>query len=303
MRQNILKVLFLSISFFAFSREAISQDTSIKAEDLVGMTQTVKTLIEENQEISSKNQKLAQELEALKKNQSAIESRLKEANQEKGKLSSRLKDAEGEKNKSGQEIKKLQQNVEALDKIRQEYDRKIKELEEQLVKKEEPPQEYTQETLPEPTEIIQEKTSFKEEPGELTPPSAPITIKLREEEKVPASKSPQAYENLDLLAKIELSAKKEAQLKENAAKVHYNMGNSYVKKGEYTSAVQEYKEALKQLPNDADTYYNLAFVYDQYLKDSKTALDYYQKYLELEPEATDQDVVKERIRVMRSAGR
>ncbi len=278
--------IFLLITFFLISREAFAQDASIKPQDLVNMTQSVKTLIEENKELSSRNEKLVQELQALKKSQAAIESRLKEANQEKGKLSSRLKDAEGEKNKSSQEIRRLQQNVEALDKIRQEYDQKIKELEEKL-----------SQPVGIPLDVTPQKESIPM--IEIPSPALPAAIKLREE-KISPSESPQAYENLDLLAKIELSAKKEAQLKENAAKVQYNTGNSYVKKGEYALAVQEYKEALKQLPDDADTYYNLALVYDQYLKDAKTALDYYQKYLELKPEASDQEAVRQRMQTLRS---
>ncbi len=73
-----------------------------------------------------------------------------------------------------------------------------------------------------------------------------------------------------------------------------------MKKGNYALAVEEYKESLKLDPIDPDTHYNLAFVYDQHIKDAKAALFYYQKYLEFFPRAEDREAIEKRIEQLRA---
>ena len=85
------------------------------------------------------------------------------------------------------------------------------------------------------------------------------------------------------------------QFKEELAKAHYNMGNIYFERGEYQRAVVEYYQAVDLTPNDADTHYNLAFVSGEYLGDQETALKHYQWYMDLKPNAPDNNVVKSKI--------
>lgn len=283
MRKSKLKFNFLIflilIGSLVLSKRVIAQETpgelSIKPKDLAQMSQMVRNLIEENKDLSLNNQELEEELESLKEKQSTIESRLKEENQEKEQLILRLKQAEGEKDKSNQEIKSLEDNLKSLQEMKIEYDQKIKQLEEELVKKEAAVQESREQPTQTPSLISNET---------ITPPQ-PRSIN---------------YETLDLLAKIDLSVQKESQFKKDAAKVRYNSANDYVKKGNYTLAIEEYKESLKLDPNDPDTHYNLAFVYDQHIKDAKAALFYYQKYLELFPQASDREAIEKRVGQLRA---
>jgi len=61
--------------------------------------------------------------------------------------------------------------------------------------------------------------------------------------------------------------------------IHYNLGYLLSKDNKYIQAIEEYKKALTGLPQDREVYYNLAIIYAIYLKDSRTAQQYYQKFL------------------------
>jgi tetratricopeptide (TPR) repeat protein len=100
---------------------------------------------------------------------------------------------------------------------------------------------------------------------------------------------------LDLLQRIDAFSEEDGQLRSDAAKAHYNMGNIYFQKGKYEIAAREYYQAVALMPEDPDAHYNLAFVSGEYLQDYKTALKHYQIYLYLNPGAKDADFVKEKM--------
>lgn len=92
----------------------------------------------------------------------------------------------------------------------------------------------------------------------------------------------------------EVLAEKE-ELKVENGKLHYNLGNMLFKNGEYERAVYEYELALKLLPDDPDIFYNLAVLYDYYVKNSQKASYYYTEYLQKIPPSEDELSIKERI--------
>src|SRR5204863_9933849 len=99
---------------------------------------------------------------------------------------------------------------------------------------------------------------------ETAPPSVGETgeeVKNREEKTI------------DLLSRIDAFTEQDQNLRSDAAKAHYNMGNIYFEKGEYEIAAREYYQAVTLMPNDPDAHYNLAFVSGEYLNDQKTALE------------------------------
>jgi tetratricopeptide (TPR) repeat protein len=100
---------------------------------------------------------------------------------------------------------------------------------------------------------------------------------------------------LDLLSRIDAFNEVDPNLKMDAARAHYNMGNIYFEKGEYEIAVREYYQAVTLMPDDADAHYNLAFVSGEFLNDQTTALKHYQIYLYLRPDAQDKDIINEKI--------
>ncbi len=100
---------------------------------------------------------------------------------------------------------------------------------------------------------------------------------------------------LDLLSRIDAFSEEDPNLKMDAAKAHYNMGNIYFEKGEFEIAVREYYQAVTLMPDDPDAHFNLAFVSGEYLNDQTTALKHYQLYLYLKPNADDVELVNEKI--------
>lgn len=86
----------------------------------------------------------------------------------------------------------------------------------------------------------------------------------------------------------------EAQLQEmgktfknEALKFHYNMALTYDRSKSYKDAAKEYVEALSIFPDDADSHYNLAVLYDDHLRDKNNAVKHYKRYLELRPASSD----------------
>ena len=100
---------------------------------------------------------------------------------------------------------------------------------------------------------------------------------------------------LDLLSRIDAFAEEDEQLRMDAAKAHYNMGNIYFQKGEYEIAAREYYQAVTLMPDDPDAHYNLAFVSGEHLGDYHTALKHYKMYLYLNPDAKDKHLINEKI--------
>lgn len=80
-------------------------------------------------------------------------------------------------------------------------------------------------------------------------------------------------------------------LKKERALYHYNLGVAYSQAKFYDEAVGEYEESLKYNPSNPDAYYNLGLLYENIKKDTQSALEYYQKYLELKPDAKDKGEV------------
>ena len=83
------------------------------------------------------------------------------------------------------------------------------------------------------------------------------------------------------------------QMKKQEALLHYNLGVTYTKEKNYEMAIDEYEKALSLNLKEPDTHYNLAILYDELGKNPKRAIEHYQKYLELRPDAPDIDEVKE----------
>ena len=77
------------------------------------------------------------------------------------------------------------------------------------------------------------------------------------------------------------------------AEIHNRLGNEYCDSGEFKKAVIEYEQALKIYPQYVDAYYNIAVTYYHDLKDYQGAANYFQRFLELEPNTSDAKQIKE----------
>jgi tetratricopeptide (TPR) repeat protein len=86
----------------------------------------------------------------------------------------------------------------------------------------------------------------------------------------------------------------------NNSDIHYNLAMQYIKNANYWDAVGELEEVINLNPQDPSVYYNLGVIYDGFLDDKETALIYYRKYLELNPEADDSKQVQSWIESLES---
>lgn len=130
---------------------------------------------------------------------------------------------------------------------------------------------------------------------ESTPPSAFEISQPSPEQLLGGESANVAPEAMRMLTKIDGLYHENEQLKLDAAKVHYNMGNIYFQKGDYVKAQAEYLQAVDFMPYDAFAHFNLAFVSGEFLDDPQTALTHYQRYLYFNPKADDAELVKEKI--------
>lgn len=112
-------------------------------------------------------------------------------------------------------------------------------------------------------------------------------------------------------------------LNENVFESRYNLGVAYINKEEYKSAIEHLKKAIEINPSSSDAYYSYAVALEseglkfeknefdeneqnkeEYteeeieicLKNVKEAVEMYEKYVELNPNANDIEHVKEHIK-------
>ena len=67
-----------------------------------------------------------------------------------------------------------------------------------------------------------------------------------------------AYRLGDFKAAGEWLSKSKIKSKKKQAKVHHNLGNSFMQQKQYAKAIEAYKQALRKYPNSEKTRYNLS---------------------------------------------
>jgi len=93
----------------------------------------------------------------------------------------------------------------------------------------------------------------------------------------------------------ELARENKILIKETAL-THYNLGVFYTKNKDYSRAVAEFEKASELNPDDPYTYYNLGYIYAEYLPDRPKAVENFRRFLGLcRTEDKDVDWVKKYI--------
>lgn len=88
-------------------------------------------------------------------------------------------------------------------------------------------------------------------------------------------------------------ARENKVLQKRTALMHYNLGVFYTKNKEYPRAIAEFEKTIELNPEDAAAYFNLGYIYAEYLEDRGKAIDNFTKYLKLaKKEDKDIDWVK-----------
>lgn len=96
-------------------------------------------------------------------------------------------------------------------------------------------------------------------------------------------------ERQELLAKL---SSLEETIRNERGLYHYNLAVAYTQAKLYDEAVDSYNESLKYNPDNAEAFYNLGLLYENFKGDPDFAIRCYSKYLELKPDALDKEEVQ-----------
>lgn len=90
--------------------------------------------------------------------------------------------------------------------------------------------------------------------------------------------------------------------KDKEAKHIYTLGVLYTKAGMFDDALKNFEEYLDLKGEDADTHFNIGYIYEYAKKDRDKAISHYKKYLRLNPDAEDLYEVRMKISSLERAG-
>lgn len=76
-------------------------------------------------------------------------------------------------------------------------------------------------------------------------------------------------------------ARENKVLLKRTALMHYNLGVFYTKSKEYERAIAEFEKAIELNPEDPYAYFNLGYIFSEFLVDRPKAIDNFEKYLRL----------------------
>ncbi|MDP8265962.1 MAG: tetratricopeptide repeat protein [Candidatus Aceula meridiana] len=248
-------------------------------EQMTQINKSLKHLIDENQKLLGDNDKTEEELNTLRGERAIQDNRLNALVGERERL--------------------LKKSAE-IEQIKQDYEKQIKGLKDELELKMQTPEyqeaKHIRDLLQEtgqPVTVIGDQ-SAPDITGQVVPagerasstakPSAAQVVVLQDTD---------AIEEMDK-GMAELIAENQV-LKKDTIKLHYNLANLFFEQGKYEMAAAEYKRVSNLMPQDAATHYNLAFVCENYLNDKQSALLHYTRYVQLEPNASDTILIKNKI--------
>ena len=82
----------------------------------------------------------------------------------------------------------------------------------------------------------------------------------------------------------------------NSVTDHIGKGRTFYRQGNYEKAVEMYEKAVILDPSNADAYLQLGIIYDDNIKDEERAVEYYRRYLRLDPDSDKAQRVREWLR-------
>jgi tetratricopeptide (TPR) repeat protein len=239
------------------------QKFSNEENQFIRINQSLKNIISENQKLSLQRDNLQKDIEALRGERMVQETRLRALASERANI-----------------LKKSEE----IDSIKINYEKEIEGLKKEL--------EDVKKKVPESILIADEMNSTQ---GSNDASVAQGSLGSQNA----ATLDPKAVNALCVPEETSKEMGKLVEenqiLRKDTVKLHYNLANLFFEQGKYEMSAVEYNRVLDLMPQDAATHYNLAFVSAEYLKDYKSAVDHYKRYLTLDPNASDATFVKNQI--------
>ena len=258
---------------------------------LIRLNQSLKNAIEENSDLKDENARMEAELKEIHAQGNLQLEKTQALTQKTDQLEKKIQDLTDlntQQSQQTQELKTiLEQKSRESDQRNNQWQQKIKALEDHLAL------EYKERSLagallqqsPVPAQVLRPNRAapLKTQPVSKTPPVAGVPPQLPADAK-------------ELLAKVDEIHGHNEQLKKDSARVHYNLGNLFLKRGDYKKALSEYEEAVTLTPGDAFSHYQIALLSDEFLNSPKQALFHYERYLQLNPQSPDAALIQEKIK-------
>ena len=253
------------------------EEENLKTKATINDLTKQKAEIEESQKqtLTLTNQ-LKQEKEAVAKAKELVEQKLNLTEEIKQFYKSELEKKEAKKQPL--------ENEEAVSKNSSKAGKEVKNLKKETAKLEKAQKD-----------LNQAKDTLKKTEKELAETRKRYNDLLTRHSKITAEKITLEKEKEVLEAKKGIKQVSDAKLLKETADTHYNVGLFYLKGGEYSKAVKEFKRTIELVPNDANVCYYLGYIYAEQLKEPKTAVGYLEEYLRLEPKGEHADYAKKYI--------
>ncbi|HRZ39955.1 MAG TPA: tetratricopeptide repeat protein [Candidatus Omnitrophota bacterium] len=194
------------------------------------------------------------------------------------------------------QVQQMRTETEDAVKIKERYDERINDLSARMQDRE---QDLNSRIAELEGELKRQETLALEQKKYVTYETVGITKEELDslgipEDKITETLAPSAS-GLDVVSMLAEMEDTQKQIREDEARLHYNMGNIFFHKGKYEQAAEEYRKTLELNPADASAHFNLAFVCGDYLKDFPSAVAHYEEYLFLNPDAEDSPLVQEKV--------
>ena len=251
------------------------------------------------------NERLQAENVELKDKDAALQAELSRINLDREEVLKKLKIITEENTRLKDEISYFQTGIVNLDNERKRLEEANKKTIDQVMeveKKLQPIRDLESEVRREKSEVRKwqdkaEKLENEKKKLEKENKESQIFIdKLQEKQKGLLKEKSEIKSSLsDTVSELADANKQLKRLKKEVGDMHYNLGVIFQQQAKWQEAVREYEKVLEVKPDDAQTHYNLALIYDTVRNDRQMALEHYQRYLNISPDANDAAKIKERI--------
>lgn len=265
-------VLFIQLKAKEGEDKAALLNNDIAAKDKVQIEQAVKRLESTIKETLIENSRLTQANEELKKKASRLEAAIPgliRLNRDLKAESEKLPESQQEAIEAKNEADRLKKEAAILKKTNKDLMDKVNENSREI------------------GALSEENKKIKSAKGILT---------LEQEMESYKQCLMGSEENLNKsLKKMAEVIKKNSTLAQESSRLHYNLGCIFFKDKDYKMAIGEFNHSISLNAKNPEAHYNLGVIYGDYLGDNNQAISNYKKYLELSPNASDEQIVKEKI--------
>jgi len=273
------------------------------------LKQRIEELSKENAELNDKNLKIQAEITGLSNDRIQVLDRLKVITEESAKFKEQIgvlqkamvvldeknkqtttenRQMIEDKNQTTGRIKELERELQPVIKVKDELNKKIKELELKVVVQDGEGRKWQDKA----EKLENEKNKLEKEKKQ----AESFIDKLQEKQKAILKERSEIKNSLsNTVSDLTGANKKLKRLEKETGDMHYNLAVIFQSQNKFDEAIREYEKVLETKPDDADANFNLALIYDSVKNDRDKAIQHYEEYLGINPNGETAAKIKERI--------